>query len=142
VRVTFVQAAGGRTRYEVGMADIPRFLVELEEAFDAAMVSNDVEQIARCVSDDWLLITPEAGPVSRAAIFEAVRSGSLTHATMTKQATRARVLGDVAWVTGRGQNTGTFRGAPLEADEYITDVYHRQDGIWRCVLTHLTPVRK
>lgn len=124
------------------MADIPAFLLELEEAFNAAMVSNDVEQIAKCVSDDWLLITPEAGPVSRTAIFDAIRSGRLTHSTMTKQATHAKVLGDVAWVTGRGQNTGTFRGAPLAADEHITDIYHRQDGVWRCVLTHLTPAKK
>lgn len=32
-------------------------------------------------------------------------------------------LGDIAWVTGRGQNTGTFNGMPMEADEYITDIY-------------------
>jgi ketosteroid isomerase-like protein len=56
--------------------------------------------------------------------------------------THAQVAGDVAWITGRGQNTGTFLGAPLKADEYITDIYHRQDGVWRCVLTHLTPVSK
>lgn len=122
------------------MTEIPQFLVELEEAFNRAMVSNDVEAIARCVSDDWILVTPEAGPVPRARIFEVIRSGLLTHATMTKVATHAQVLGDMAWVTGRGQNTGTFRGAPMQADEYITDVYQRRDGVWRCVLTHLTPV--
>ena len=33
-----------------------------------------------------------------------------------------------------------FQGHPLSADEWITDVYTRVDGRWRCVLTHLTPV--
>ena len=122
-------------------SEIPRFLVDLEEAFNAAMISNDIERIAACVSDDWLLITPEAGPVSRAVIFDAIRSGRLTHATMQKRALHARVLGDVAWVTGRGQNTGTFRGEPIQADEWITDVYHLREGVWRCVLTHLTPAK-
>lgn len=37
---------------------VPAFLVELEEAFNRAMVSNDVEQIARCITDDWILVTP------------------------------------------------------------------------------------
>lgn len=124
------------------MDPIPPFLLELEEAFNRAMVSNDVEAIARCTSDDWILVTPEAGPVSRAAILAAIDSGRLTHATMTKVATHARVNGDVAWITGRGQNTGAFLGAPMAADEYITDIYHRRDGVWRCVLTHLTPVGK
>ena len=124
------------------MIEIPKFLSDLEEAFNHAMVSNDVDAIARCVSQDWMLVTPEVGPVSREAVFAAIRSGRLTHDMMTKTPTHAHVLGDVAWITGRGQNTGTFLGAPMTADEYITDIYHRQDGIWRCVLTHLTPVAK
>ncbi|WP_173049617.1 hypothetical protein [Nitrospira sp. KM1] len=45
--------------------EIPQFLQELEEHFNAAMISNDVERIAECITDDWLLVTPEAGPVPR-----------------------------------------------------------------------------
>jgi len=120
---------------------IPQFLLDLEDRFNAAMVSNDVERITACITDDWLLITPEVGSVPRARILEVVGSGRLTHATMTKVATHAAVVGDMAWVTGRGQNTGTFDGAPIQADEYITDIYRRENGQWRCMLTHLTPAR-
>lgn len=120
--------------------EIPAFLLDLEEAFNQAMVSNDVAQIARCITDDWILVTPEAGPIPRARILEVIGSGALTHATMTKVVTHAWVAGDLAWVTGRGQNTGTFQGAPIAADEYITDIYRRVEGEWRCMLTHLTPV--
>jgi ketosteroid isomerase-like protein len=120
---------------------IPQFLVDLEERFNAAMISNEVERIAECITDDWMLITPEAGPVPRARILDVVRSGRLTHSSMTKMATHAAVVGDMAWVTGRGQNTGTFNGAPIQADEYITDVYVRVGHTWLCMLTHLTPVR-
>ena len=122
-------------------AEIPAFLVELEDAFNRAMVSNDVEQIARCITDDWILVTPEAGPVPRARILGVIGSGLLSHATMTKVATHACVVGDMAWVTGRGQNTGRYDGQPIAADEYITDIYRRVDGQWRCMLTHLTPAR-
>lgn len=31
---------------------IPQFLVELEERFNAAMISNDVGRIAACITDD------------------------------------------------------------------------------------------
>jgi ketosteroid isomerase-like protein len=115
--------------------------VALEDAFNSAMISNDVERIAACISDDWVLITPEVGPVSRAGMLGAIASGTLTHATMSKDVGSVRVYGDTAIVSGRGQNTGTFRGAPISADEWVTDVYHRIDGRWLCVLTHLTPVR-
>jgi ketosteroid isomerase-like protein len=121
--------------------EIPPFLVELEDAFNRAMISNDVEQISRCVTDDWILVTPEAGPISRSRILGVISSGLLSHATMTKVPTHACVIGDIAWVTGRGQNTGTFNGESIEADEYITDIYRRVDGEWLCMLTHLTPAR-
>lgn len=120
---------------------IPQFLADLEQRFNAAMVSNDPGLIAECITEDWLLVTPEAGPVPRSRILEVVASGRLTHSSMTKVASHAAVCGDMAWVTGRGQNTGTFNGAPIQADEYITDVYRREGETWLCMLTHLTPAQ-
>jgi len=120
---------------------IPQFLADLEQRFNAAMVSNDVERIAECITDDWLLVTPEAGPVPRTRILEVIASGRLTHSSMTKVPTHAVVVGDMAWITGRGRNAGTFNGTPIQADEYITDIYRRIGDTWLCMLTHLTPVR-
>lgn len=111
----------------------------IEERFNDAMVSNDLARISACISDDWVLVTPEKGPIGREAILHVIGSGMLTHDSMTKQVLRAKVYGDVAVVTGRGRNTGTFRGEPICADEWITDVYRLSEGHWRCVLTHLTP---
>lgn len=113
----------------------------LENAFNEAMVSNDVERIAGCISDDWVLVTPEVGPVSREGMLAAIGSGVLSHDMMVKQTVRTKIYGDIAVVTGRGQNTGLFRGEPIAADEWITDIYRRIDGRWLCVLTHLTPAK-
>jgi len=111
----------------------------IEDTFNEAMVSNDVARISACISDDWVLVTPEKGPIEREAILQVIGSGMLAHDSMTKEVLRAKLYGDVAVVTGRGRNTGTFRGGPISADEWITDVYRLSEGRWRCVLTHLTP---
>ena len=115
--------------------------IAIENAFNDAMVSNDILRIAECISDDWVLVTPEVGPVSREGMLAAIGSGTLSHDSMVKQLVRAKVYGDIAVVTGRGQNTGEFRGEPISADEWITDIYRRIDGRWLCVLTHLTPAK-
>ena len=115
-------------------------LARVEEDFNRAMVSNDVLRISACVADDWVLVTPEVGVVTRSRILHVIESGELSHDTMTKDAGRVRVYGDVAVVTARGQNTGHFRGQRISADEWVTDVYRKVDGRWLCVLTHLTPV--
>jgi ketosteroid isomerase-like protein len=121
---------------------VTRELALVEEHFNGAMVSNDISRISRCVADDWVLVTPEVGVVSRARILQVIESGELSHDTMTKDVGRVRVYGDVAVVTARGQNTGTFRGQRICADEWVTDVYRKVDGQWLCVLTHLTPVAR
>ena len=115
-------------------------LAGVEEHFNRAMVSNDVQRIGACVADDWVLVTPENGVVPGSRILHAIESGVLSHDTMTKDAGRVKVYGDVAVVTARGRNTGHFRGQPISADEWVTDVYRKVDGRWLCVLTHLTPV--
>lgn len=117
-----------------------RELVEVEEAFSQAMISNDVARIRACIADDWVLVTPEAGVVSSDRLLRAIEAGRLSHDTMTKDIVRVRVYGETAVVTTRGQNTGMFCGAPISADEWVTDVYVKADRQWRCTLTHLTPV--
>ena len=116
-------------------------LVCAEERFNEAMVSNDTGRIAECIAEEWALVTPETGIVPRERLMHAIASGVLTHDTMTKDVRRVQVYGDVAVVTGRGTNTGRFRGEPISADEWVTDVYRHVDGRWICVLTHLTPAR-
>ncbi len=121
--------------------DVRAELEAAEKAFSAAMVSNDPPQIAECITFDWVLVTPENGPVSAKDMLDAIGKGILGHLTMAKVTHHVTILGDVATVTGRGQNTGWFKDTALDADEWITDVYHRIDGRWRCVLTHLTPAQ-
>ncbi|MEW5975060.1 MAG: nuclear transport factor 2 family protein [Acidobacteriota bacterium] len=116
-----------------------RELEAVEEAFNRAVVSNDITQISACISDDWVLVTPEAGPVPRERFLQAVSQGILSHDSMTKDIGRIRVYGEVAVVTGRGRNTGMYKGEPIRADEWVTDIYVKTGGRWICVLTHLTP---
>ena len=116
-----------------------RELEAVEEAFNRAVVSNDVAKISVCISEDWVLVTPEAGPVPRERFLQAVEQGILSHDSMSKDIGRIRVYGNVAVVTGRGRNTGMFKGAPISANEWVTDIYVKTDDRWICVLTHLTP---
>jgi ketosteroid isomerase-like protein len=116
-----------------------RELEAAEEAFNRAVISNDVAEISECISEDWVLVTPEAGPVPRERFLQAVEQGILSHDSMSKDIGRIRVYGNVAVVTGRGRNTGMFKGTPISANEWVTDIYVKTDDRWICVLTHLTP---
>lgn len=114
----------------------------IEDNFNRAVISNSVAEIKKCITADWVLVDSGGGIIPQEGFFHVLEQGLLSHSSMTKEILRVKVYGDIALVTGRGQNTGTWQGQPMEADEWITDVYKKEHDQWLCVLTHLTPVKK
>lgn len=115
---------------------------KIEDAFNNAVITNSVAEIKKCITHDWVLVDSQGGIIPQERFFSVLEQGLLSHSTMSKEVLRVKVYGDVALVTGRGQNTGTWQGKPMEADEWITDVYKKENEKWLCVLTHLSPVKK
>ena len=115
---------------------------QIEDNFNRAVISNSVDEIKKCITNDWVLVDSQGGIIPQEGFFNVLEQGLLSHATMTKKILRVKLYDNIALVTGRGQNTGTWQGQPLEADEWITDIYKKENDQWLCVLTHLTPVKK
>lgn len=86
---------------------------EIEDNFNKAVVSNDIEEIKKCISDDWVLVDAQGGIIPGGKFLYVVENGLLSHSTMTKELLRVKVYGNIAVVTGRGQNTGIWRGNPF-----------------------------
>lgn len=115
---------------------------EIEDNFNLAVVSNNVDEVKKCITADWVLVDSQGGILPQEAFFSVLQQGFLSHSSMTKEVLRVKVYEDIALVTGRGQSTGSWNGRPLNADEWITDIYKKEKEKWLCVLTHLTPVKK
>lgn len=115
---------------------------KIEDDFSEAVISDNVERIKQCITEDWVLVDAGGGMIPQERFFDVLRQGLLSHHTMRKEVLRVKVYADIALVTTRGRNTGLWQGKPMEADEWVTDVYKNENGKWLCVLTHLTPVKK
>ena len=115
---------------------------EIEDNFNKAVITNDINEIKKYITSDWVLVDSQGGIIPQERFFSVLEQGLLSHSTMTKEILRVKIYGDIALVTGRGQNTGTWQGEPMEADEWVTDIYKKENEKWLCVLTHLTPVKK
>jgi len=112
----------------------------LSEEWTRAIVSNKADAIGRFMADDWVIVG-ETGVNPRSDFLRLVSTGALTHREMKGTVTRVRVYDNVAVVSSRGKNSGTYKGQPFSSDEWITDVFVKQQGRWRCVLTHLSPAK-
>jgi ketosteroid isomerase-like protein len=112
----------------------------VEDTFNEAVISNNLDEISKCISADWVLVDAQGGIIPKERFYYVIEHGLLKHTTMTKELLRVKVYDNIALVTGRGKNTGFFNGNPIAADEWITDIYRKENNKWICVLTHLTPV--
>jgi ketosteroid isomerase-like protein len=107
-------------------------------AWDRAMVRNDADEIGSYMADDWIIVGSEGRVGTKSAFLDLVRSGRLSHDVMESHDLNVRVYGDTAVVTGWGVSGGQYEGQPFREAERTSCVFVKQDGRWRCVLTHLS----
>jgi len=110
-----------------------------EEELTRALRDNDPDGIARSLSEDWAVISARGGVGEGKSIFpNAIKSGYLKHTAYETSEPRVRIYGNVALVTTKLHNAGTFgdKHLPYDAMERQTDVWFWKDGRWKCVLTH------
>ena len=113
----------------------------LESALTAALIANDAAGVGALFAEDWVYVTP-TGPVPRAEILGAIAAGRLQHFSFdTIGAERLVVHGDMAIFISHEISTGAWEGVPYRTDEWITDIWVRQqDGRWLCVISQKTDV--
>ena len=113
-------------------------LIRVAQEWDRAMVANDAQAIGRYMADDWTIIGPDGSVGDKATFLALVKSGALTHDVMESNDINVRTYGDAAVVTAWGVSGGKYQGQPFREVERSSCVFVRQEGHWRCVLTHLS----
>jgi ketosteroid isomerase-like protein len=115
-------------------------LTGLAHEWDQAMVENDAEAIGRYMADDWTIFGSDGSMSDKATFLGLVKSGTLSHDVMESEDLKVRVYGDTAVVTSRGVSGGKYQGQAFREVEQSSNVFVRQEGQWRCVLTHLSRI--
>jgi ketosteroid isomerase-like protein len=115
-------------------------LIRAAHDWDRAMIANDAEAIGRYMADDWTIVGSDGNVGDKHNFLALVKSGALSHDVMTSEDINVRVYGDTAVVTARGVSGGTYQGRAFREVERSSSVFVRQDGHWRCVLTHLSRI--
>ncbi len=52
---------------------------QIEDNFNAAVVSNSVEQIKNCITSDWVLVDSQGGIIPQEGFFNVLEKGLLSH---------------------------------------------------------------
>ena len=120
--------------------DVEEELICVATEWDRAMVENDAETIGRYLSDDWTIVGSDGNVSDKATFLGLIQAGALTHDVMESHEMKVRVYGDTAVVLAKGVSGGKYQGQAFREVERVSCVFVRQNGQWKCVLTHLSRI--
>ena len=107
-----------------------------------ALVAADVARAGPLHSDDFQLINPLGGVLSKDQYLGVIGSGQLKYLFWEPESIAARVYGDVAVIRYQSQLEVVVQGRHIPRQRYWhTDVYERREGQWQVVWSHATGIQ-
>jgi ketosteroid isomerase-like protein len=121
-------------------SDMKEELLNLEKEWQQAITANTPEAIAGFVTEDYVIVSGDGTIIDQSVFLNEIRSGSLIHQAMNLENPRVRFYDNTAIITGIATSTGSYKGQPFSTRERATDVFVKQQGKWKCAITHLTSI--
>ncbi len=104
-----------------------------------ALVTGDVERADQLHADDFQLINPLGGALSKEQYLGGISSGQIHYLYWEPESIAVRLFGDVAAIRYRSQLEIVVQGHHIPRQRYWhTDLYERHGVQWQVVWSHAT----
>jgi ketosteroid isomerase-like protein len=105
-----------------------------------AELDGDTGAMDSLAHNDFLLVGPLGFILDKAQWLERYSSGAFVTSALDWRDTTVRVFGDSAVVIGVHDQQAAYRGQPSNGQFRATHILIREDGTWRLVGMHLSPI--
>ena len=105
-----------------------------------AQIHADAAALDRIYADDFIGIGPSGTVRTKPQVISDFTSGHLKFQSITTDDVQVRVYGNTAVETGRSTMNGQDRGKAVPRDNRFTRVWVKQQGRWRLVANHYSPL--
>jgi Domain of unknown function (DUF4440) len=126
-------------RVPVGEEQDAELLRTTEQERLHALVKGDVERAGQLHTEDFQLINPLGGALSRAEYLGGISSGQIHYLSWEPESIAVRLYGDVAVIRYRSQLEIVVHGRHIPRQRcWHTDLYERHGVQWQVVWSHAT----
>jgi len=113
----------------------------LFEAADRALVSADVDALARIFADDYIQYDVFGKPFTKQEILANLRTSSIRYPSIVSTGRTIRLFGDFAVVHGSESDEVESAGQRSTVKYLYMDVARKKDGVWEIVAGQLAVPR-
>ena len=112
-------------------------ILALHEAGDRALMSGDLEVLARIFADDYVQYNEAGKAFTKQDVLNNFRTGAIRYPAIVSTGREIRVLGDTAVVHGSESDEVETGGKRFAVRYVYLDVLRKRDGEWRLVASQL-----
>jgi ketosteroid isomerase-like protein len=126
---------------EVNAQDKADQLRSIERARLRALVDADIPTASRLHTDDFELINPRGGTLSKEQYLRDIASGDLNYLEWEPGEIRVRMYGKSAVIRYQARLRISLKGSPgRNVRFWHTDLYEKRNGQWQIVWSHATQI--
>lgn len=130
------QTTGGKP----ANADIKDEILKVERERDQAMVKGDIATLDRIFADDYFWVSVDGTIHVKAERFADLRSGVVKYESFEQDNYRVQAYPDTVVLTGRAFSPVQYHGRVNSNPRQFTNVYIKENGIWRLAVHQSTPI--
>jgi ketosteroid isomerase-like protein len=113
--------------------EIHKEIETLEQDWQQALVTNNVNEMSRLLADDYIGISSNGTVENKDQALAQRRAGTVRITKLDLNDTHVRVYGDTAVVTSIAELDGTNGTSDISGKYRYTRVYNRRHGEWKIV---------
>jgi ketosteroid isomerase-like protein len=117
-------------------------LTRLDAEFQRAVGAKDVAAVAKFLADDYILVTASSRIMTKQELLKEIAPAGLTWEMNASREVSVRVYGDTAIVTALLEQKGIDNNERFDSPVRYTDTWLREDGTWRQIAAHASPVKR
>ncbi len=115
-------------------------LIKSSEAIKEALMSNDLDVLRKFYMKNFQGFSIHGDLETLDLILEAYQSGSVKLKSYEIKKQQVELLGKVGIITGIGHVSGSYGKHNFSHNICFTDIYLKQDGIWKCYRSQATEI--
>lgn len=115
-------------------------VLEHEQRRWDALIAKDLPTLDDLFAEELSYTHSNAMVDTKASYLRAIEDRTFDYASVRRSDEEARLVGDVALLTGRAEVDVTVRGRAVQLDSRYSVVWVRRDGRWQFLCWQSTPI--